>query len=320
MTTTEARRALTEAISAIEVEPAVANYLVRGSGILDGVPARIDFESEVAAEVRDDVLGFARGIADRELIEYDPSFQPSSGQALVDDLAESPGLERIDSLLAAGSPLLDSGAGEPVGAIAHRVDAPGGAAITAYRLTGPGIATKRASGIRILVPRDGIYVRVPEEIVYYQPRFDALVVGGFVIVTAPTTLQRKLGSDARAKKIAKETFKAATMRIDIEGLTDLADAVSSDPAMIAKMMRLSRTLEADPDYADSLTTPRLLEFLDANPQIDIAIAGEGSARHLVFESSPQKRYLIPKALADDFLRSELTSRRYEAGSKQRLPD
>jgi hypothetical protein len=38
----------------------------------------------------------------------------------------------------------------------------------------------------------------------------------------------------------------------------------------------------------------------------------------VFEPSPQSRYLIPKALADDFLRSELTDRRYEAGSKQRI--
>lgn len=39
---------------------------------------------------------------------------------------------------------------------------------------------------------------------------------------------------------------------------------------------------------------------------------------LVFEPSPQTRYLIPKALADDFLRSELTDRHYEVGSKQRI--
>ena len=316
------REALLTAITSAEVSPAVANFVVRGQdGFLGGELFAIDFERDVAEEVVGDVLAFARNLAERELVAYDPSYQPSSGQALFDDLGSVPGLEELHRGALAGTAELDAGdRGEtaPIAALVHRIEGEAGSPLVVYRLKGPGIATRRPRGILIFVPRDGIWVRVPDELLYYQARFDVLVIGEAVIVTAPSTLQRSLGSDARARKMATETFRAATSSIDIEGRLDLAEAIGSDPAMIAKMAQLSRTLDADPEYATNLTTAKLLAFLDDNPQIPIATAGEGQARHLVFESSPQKRYLIPKALADDFLRSELTSRRYEAGSKQRI--
>lgn len=315
------RQVLADAIDAAEQSPAIGNHVVRGADLLAGEAFAIDFEQELAAEVVADVLAFARAIGEKELVPYDPSFQPTSAQVLFDDLSQTPELAALNEQVLAGTAPIDRGSDEhalPVVALVHRLDGEHGVPIVAYRIKGPGIATRRPRGIRILVPRDGVWERVTEELLYYQPRFDVLVVDRIVIVTAPTTLQRALGSDERAKRMARDTFKAATARIDIEGRSELTDAIGSDPAMIAKMAQLSRTLEADPGYAEFLTTPRLLEFLDDNPQIPIAIEGEGTSRHLVFESSPQKRYLIPKALADDFLRSELTDRRYEAGSKQRI--
>ncbi|MEY2849444.1 MAG: hypothetical protein RI885_2111 [Actinomycetota bacterium] len=319
----QARRPLEEALTALtrpEAQSALATFLVRGTSLAEGVLSRVDFEADVAAEVVVDVLAFAASLADRELVPYDPSYQVSSAQALVDDLAQAADLAGLQTRVDGGGVALDT-AGEdpaPVAAMAHRVDSASGAAVTVWRVKGPGIATKRPTGIRILVPRSGVYERVTDELVYYQPRFDALVVDDVVFVTAPSTLQRALGSPERARAMARAVFAAATRSVDIEGAADLRDAVGSDPAMIAKMAQLSRTLDADPGYAALLTTRNLLDFLDANPQIPIATAGEGQARHLVFEPSPQTRYLIPKALADDFLRSELTDRRYEAGSKQRI--
>lgn len=325
----QARVAMREALASIDTAGVAANYLVRGSTIFDGEPRRIDFEVDLAAEVVVDVLGFASRLADLELVAYDPSYQPSSGQALVDRLEDVPELARLHSTIAADTVLLDAASrphrdenhDEKIAALVHRVDgvsADLAHTITAYRLKGPGIATKRPGGLRVLLPRGGVYERVTDELVYYQPRFDAVVVAGFVFVTTPMTLQRNLGADARARGLARETFARATTRIEIDGADELSEAVSHDPAMIAKMMQLSRTLAADPAYADALTTARLLEFLDANPHIEIDLEGAGDDRHLVFDPSPQKRYLIPKALADDFLRSDLTSRKYEVGSKQRL--
>ena len=274
------------------------------------------------------MLGYASRLADLELVPYDPTFQPSSGQALVDRLDQVPELARLHRMIAADAVMLDSadadsgdGGDRKIAALVHRVDgvsADLNCAITAYRLKGPGIATKRPSGLRLLLPRAGVYERVSAEIVYYQPVFQALVVADFVFVTTPMTLQRNLGSDARARTLARQTLARATTRIEISGADELADAVSHDPAMIAKMMQLHRTLAADPDYADALTTARLVDFLDENPHIPIELEGAGDDRRLVFDPAPQKRYLIPKALADDFLRSDLTSRRYEVGSKQRL--
>ena len=326
-----AREALTAALASIDTDGVVANYLIRGASIFDGEPRRIDFEADLADEVVVDVLGYASRLADLELVPYDPTFQPSSGQALVDRLDQVPELARLHRMIAADAVLLDSadadsgdggdGGDRKIAALVHRVDgvsADLNSAITAYRLKGPGIATKRPGGLRVLLPRGGVYERVTDELIYYQPRFDAIVVAGYVFVTTPMTLQRNLGSDARARTLARETLERATTRIEISGADELADAVSHDPAMIAKMMQLHRTLAADPDYADALTTARLVDFLDENPHIPIELEGAGDDRRLVFDPAPQKRYLIPKALADDFLRSDLTSRRYEVGSKQRL--
>ncbi len=320
MRETEARAALNSAIAAITDQPALANFLVRGDRLADGQVTRADFEHDLASQVIDDVLSFATSLAERELLPYDPSFQVTSGQALIDDLDNIPDLARIHASTGSPQAPLDSRAddAEPVCALGHRVDGPTGEAVTAYRLKGPGIATRRPRGIRILVPRSGVYERIDEEVLYYQPRFDALVVGSVVLVTAPSTVQRSLGSPERAQQMARETFARATTRLRIDGVDQLIDAVSSDPAMIAKMAQLNRTIEADAAYADALTTANLLDFLDRNPQIPIETTGAGDERRLVFQPNPQQRYLIPKVLADDFLRSELTDRHYEAGSKQRL--
>ena len=319
-----ARAALVAALHTIDTDGISATFLIRGLSIFDGEPRRIDFEREVACEVVADVLACASRLADHELIPYDPSFQPSGGQALIDRLEDVPELARLHRQVISDASLLDDDrAGDDprhrIAALAHRVDGVrAGASITAYRLRGPGIATRRPSGLRVLLPRGGIYERVDSELVFYQPRFDAIVVADFVIVTAPMTLQRKLGSDARARTAARETFARATVNIAISRVDELTEAVSHDPAMIAKMMQLNRTLNDDPQYAEALTTERLLQFLDDNPHVAIGVDGAGLDRRLVFDPSPRTRYLIPKALADDFLRSDLTSRRYEASSKQRL--
>ena len=148
MTDVEAARAtILAAIAAAEAGPALANYLVRGDSLADGVASRVDFERDVAAEVIVDVLGFAGQVADRELLPYDPSYQVSAGQALVDDLAQVPHLAAVHALVTGPDPELDAG-GKPVVALAHRVDGPAGQAIVAYRVKGPGIATRRASGLR----------------------------------------------------------------------------------------------------------------------------------------------------------------------------
>ena len=322
MTTETVREQLLATIEQVRVDAAAANFLARGDHLASSTLRKVTFDADTTAHVTADVLDFAAALATREWRDYDPSYQLHAGQALVDDLDQVPELARLHELALTGTVPLDapSDAAEPVVAMVHRAYVDRETGITAYRIKGPGIATRRPKGILALLPRDGVLEAVSSEIVYYEPRFDAIVVGSHVLVTASSTLSRALGSNERARALATRTFVAATTKLTIEGSDALAEAVASDPNMVAKMAQLARILESEPDYAKALTMKNVLEFLDDNPHVAVATVGSGSKRTLVFEKGPQTRWAIVKLLADDFLESRLTKRAYEAGSKARIDE
>lgn len=319
MTIDDLRAELEARIDAARADPSGNDFLVRGTDLATAEPREITFEQQMAATVRSDVLDAATAVLSREWLSYDPSYALSPGQVFADDLAQVPELARLHAAIVGGQSPGDTGEdAEPVIAMAHEVFADPAAGIVAYRLKGPGIATKRPRGIRALLAVDGVFEEVKSEIVYYEGRFDAIVVGGSVLVTATTTLTRVLGSTDRIQALARSTFAKATRRLAIEGAELLAEAVATDPAMASKMAQLARILDADPAYAKLLTTENLVEFLERNPAVHIATTGKGRQRRLVFEPAPQTRYAIVKLMADDYLRSDLSKRSYEAGSKAPL--
>lgn len=311
------RAELTAAVEGLGAVPGLDTYVARGADLDSAAISRVEFATDLAADVTADLTTALARLLDRELVPYDPAYQPSAGQALVADLADAASLHRIHASVLGDDVPVDDAAGGAVHAMAHRLHREG-AVVAAYRVKGAGIATRRPRGLWALLPRDGVYARVDDEILYYEPRVDAWVVGDHVLFTARTTLEQRLHAPAQAQEMARSTFVRATVSVAIEGAEELAAACVSDPAMIAKMASLARTLEADPGYAAQLTTQRLVSFVDANPQFGVRVDGSGDERRLVFEPAPQTRYRIVKLLADDFLRSDLTQRRYEAGSKQRM--
>lgn len=305
------------AAGSAEDVPALSTYVARGADLDSANMSRVEFAADVATEVTADLLSSLRNLVGRELLPYDPSYQPSAAQALVTDLADIPTLQRLHALALGDDVPVDGPGGALVHAMAHRLHR-AESVVTAYRVKGAGIATRRPRGLRALLPRDGVYVRVDEELLYYEPRVDAWVTGDHVLVSARTTLEQRLHAPAKAQAMAREVFATVTAGVAIQGSEELAAAVASDPVMIAKMASLARSLEADPDFAAHLTTGRLVAFVEDHPQYGVLVAGEGEDRRLVFEPSPQTRYRLVKLLADDFLRSDLTQRHYEAGSKQRI--
>lgn len=313
----QARSELAAAVAALGSDPGLDTYLARGDDLESAGVTRIELAADVAAEVTADMVRLLQRLLEAELLGYDPSYQPSSSQALVTALADVPALGRIHELVAADDVAVDADDDEvPIRAMAHRLHADD-AVVVAYRVKGSGIATRRPRGLRALLPRDGVYERA-DEIVYYEPRVDAWVAGAHVLFSARTTLEQRLHAPERAQEMAKETFSKVTAQVSIDGAEQLAEAVASDPTMIAKMSSIVRKLEEDPDFAANLTTERLVGFVAEHPQYGVLVTGEGDERRLVFEPSPQTRYRIVKLLADDFLRSDLTQRLYEAGSKQEV--
>lgn len=313
MTAESARQALAAALAA--GSGALENFVVRGPVLAEAETSRFDLETDMAVGVVDDVATAVTGLLSKQLLSYDPSYETSSSQVLVEDLAQIPELAALDGEIRLGNVPLDAG-GQPAVALAHAVGT-GPQRVVAYRLKGPGIATRRQRGIALL-PRDGIYRRVSGDVLYYEPRFDAFTCSGFVYFTTVTLIQTKLHAQQKARQLARATLQRVTAEVAIDGYADLERAVMDDPSMRAKMAHVARLVEADPEYAASLTSRNLIRFVESNPDYDIPLSTVQGQRALLFEPSPQHRHQIPRLLADDYLHSFLTERNYEAGSKQRV--
>jgi hypothetical protein len=310
----DAREAL--AAAAASRKASLVNFVLRGDVMSDADVTRFDLLESVATQVQADVWLEVDRILAKQFIPYDPSYQTSQAQVLVEDLGSIPALARVDELVRRGDVALDGG-GAAIVAMAHAVGL-GEGQVVAYRLKGPGIATRRSKGVRLLAPRDGVYVPVDDEILYYEPRFDAFTSGGLAYFVSSTLIQTRLDAPEKSRELAKLALARATAKVEIAGRAELEKAVMDDPTMRAKMAHIARLLASEPAYGKHLTTKRLVAFIDANPDYDIATVEESGQRVLLFDPSPQHRHQIPKLLADDYLRSELTQRRYEAGSKHRM--
>ncbi|WP_294179742.1 hypothetical protein [uncultured Schumannella sp.] len=313
MTKEPARQALATALAA---EPTgLDNFVIRGDALADSELTRFDLVDGMASDVVGDVRRFAEALTGRQFLDYDPSYQTNSSQVLVEKLGDIPELSTVDAAIRRGDVPNDAG-GRTVVAMAHAVGT-GANRIVAYRLKGPGIATRRARGIT-LVPRDGVYRPIEGDVLFYEPRFDVLTRGEFAYFTTVTLIQTKLQAPDKARQLARDTLAAVTAKIRIDGFAELEQAVMDDPSMRAKMASVARLLQSDPDYAKNLTTKKLVAFVESYPDYDIPIATIDGKKALRFDASPQHRHQIPRLLADDYLHSYLTDRNYEAGSKQRV--
>lgn len=314
MTTDDARQTLEQALEvAREAESLpLTNHVLRGTSLKDALVTRFTLTADLSAEAVADVRRAAESMLDKQLLTYDPSYQTSGSQVMVEALAEIPELARVDTLIRLDD-VPDDQANDPVVAMSHSVGV-GTDQIVAIRMKGAGIATRR--GGFPLVPSDGIYQRVEGEILYYEPSFDVITAGGFAFFTAVTLIQTKLQAPEKAREQARQTLKKVTKQVRIEGYDELEAAVMDDPTMRAKMAHVARRISADPSYAAVLTTEKLVTFVTDHPEYEIATVEAGGERRLSFETSPQHRHKIPRLLADDYLHSYLTNRSYEAGSKQ----
>lgn len=314
MTEEPARQALTAAIGSDSMA-GLDNFVIRGDALADSELTRFDLLEGMAEDVASDVRRFAEALIGKQFLNYDPSYQTSSSQVLVEKLGEIPELSAVDAAIRRGDVPSDAG-GHSVVAMAHAAGT-GPNRIVAYRLKGPGIATRRSRGIT-LIPRDGVYRPIEGDVLFYEPRFDVLTCGEFAYFTTVTLIQTKLHAPEKARELARDTLAAVTSRIRIDGFLALEQAVMDDPSMRAKMAYVARLLQSDPDYAKNLTTKKLVAFVESYPDYDIPITTIKGKKALRFDASPQHRHQIPRLLADDYLHSYLTDRNYEAGSKQRV--
>jgi hypothetical protein len=200
---------------------------------------------------------------------------------------------------------------------AARFSAADGIAITFYRVADTLLQFTK-NKVFSLVRRGGQYDRLqPADVLLMRSEFDVVVVGGHAFFFLKPTFERAFGFLDELRKTSAATFDRVTSGLRITGIDELRAACTTQPQMMAKMASISRSMNEDPDYARAMTMSKLLEYIESNPALNIRIEGTGKNRSLVFDPAPATRFQIVKLLDDDYLRSVLTQRDYEAGSKVR---
>jgi hypothetical protein len=204
-----------------------------------------------------------------------------------------------------------------VSMVAARFSTPDADAATFYRVADPLLQFTK-NKIYSLVRRDGQYDRLePADVLLMRSEFDVVVIAGHAFFFLKPTFERAFGFLDELKKASAATFDSVTSGLRITGLAELRAACTSQPQMMAKMASIRRSMDEDPGYAAAMAMPKLLAYIEANPAVNIEITGTGRNRSIVFSPTPATRFQIVKLLDDDYLRSVLTDRDYEAGSKIR---
>jgi len=201
--------------------------------------------------------------------------------------------------------------------VAARFSTPGGNVATFYRVAEPLLQFTK-NKIYSLIRRDGQYDRLkPADVLLMRADFDVVVIAGHAFFFLKATFERAFGFLDELKKTSAATFDSVTTGLHITGMAELRAACTSQPQMMAKMASIRRSMDEDPAYAAAMTMPKLLAYIEDNPAVNIEVTGTGRNRSLVFNPAPATRFQIVKLLDDDYLRSVLTNRDYEAGSKIR---
>jgi nucleotide-binding universal stress UspA family protein len=229
-------------------------------------------------------------------------------------------LSAIQSVVeAADADAFDPGADHAKNAsmVAARFATSDGKTVTFYRVADTLLQFTK-NKVFSLIRRDGQYDRLaPADVLLMRAEFDVVVIDGHAFFFLKPTFERAFGFLEELKKASAATFDSVTNGLRITGLAELRAACTTQPQMMAKMASIRRSMDEDPSYAAAMTMPKLLAYVEANPLVNIEIEGTGATRSLVFNPAPATRFQIVKLLDDDYLRSVLTDRDYEAGSKIR---
>ena len=201
--------------------------------------------------------------------------------------------------------------------LAARFASADGAAVTFYRVRETLLQLTERKSLNLILRR-GHYERLaPGDVLIMSGIFDAVVIAGVAFFFAKQRFEQAFGFTAELARSSGETFDLVTTNLRIKGIEQLRQACTTQPAMMAKMASIRRSIDAEPAYAAAMTMPRLTAFVRERPNLGIEIEGTGADEQLVYNPARETRWKLLNLLDDDFLRSHLTERDYEAGSKIR---
>jgi len=169
----------------------------------------------------------------------------------------------------------------------------------------------RRTGFAALLSR-GSYDKVDTKIFLFDYGIDCFTWDGYLYIRNVSAFQSifKYFEQLRAK--ADETVDAVSELIAISNLDDFRAACTSQMQMMSKLAQIARQ-----PYLSRVTMADIRRTIDAF-ELQVEIVRDKGEDKLLFEQSPQKRWLILKLLDDDFLGSVMTNEKYEVNSKSVL--
>lgn len=310
-----------EAVAKLAAMPPISEMGVALMGIMpDESGVLTGYKIELTNDAQTDLAMVAQNtreqLADATLLAYGPTILLPSQHWMHVAQTEAATLSDIETIVRKEDLLpFDANDGARLKMVAVRFTTTDQKVVTLYRVADSMIQLKRATYLGF-IKSGNLYARLePTDLILIRTDFDVIVIDGFAFFRRKATFENAFGFLDKLKAESLSTFNTVTGELKIEGLDALRAACTSQPQMMAKMSSIKRSLDDDPHYAQAMTMPKLIDYIEQHPHVDITIAGAGEDRKLVFDPIPRRRFQILKLLDDDFLHSILTTRDYEAGSK-----
>ena len=169
----------------------------------------------------------------------------------------------------------------------------------------------RRAGFAALLSR-GHYDKVDTKIFLFDRQIDCFSWDGYLFIYNTVAFQRIFRFFEELRTRADETLSAILAQIPISNAEAFRAAGTGQMQMMAKLAQIARQ-----PYLSRITMKDIRRTID-DFHLDVQIVQEDGQEKLLFETNPNKRWLILKLLDDDFLGSIMTNQRYEVNSKSAL--
>jgi Domain of unknown function (DUF4868) len=168
------------------------------------------------------------------------------------------------------------------------------------------------SGKLALFGEAGQFDRVRQPIFLFDQIIDCYYWDDYLFIRNTTQFQRIFGYFQRLRERADAIVDAILERVPVDNADEFRRACVGQQQMMSKLAQIS-----EKEYFDEITLDDLSQTID-DFGLEIEIVGAGADRKLVFERTPDRRWLILKLLDDDYLGSTMTDAKYEVNSKSQI--
>ena len=180
-----------------------------------------------------------------------------------------------------------------------------------FRTYSPKKELTRKAGFAALLSH-GHYNKVDTKIFLFDRKVDCFSWGGYLFIYNVTAFQRifKYFEELRAK--ADETVTAILTQIPISNEEAFRVAGTGQMQIMSKLAQI-----ATKPYLGQVTMRDIRRTI-TEFQLEVQIVREDGQEKILFDPSPDRRWLILKLLDDDFLGSIMTNQKYSVNSKSAL--